>query len=142
MAEEYKHEFVDKYPYLVYTAEQDTLVYSDKADTSIDDIGGGGGDWQEYNVGCYTFGAGVLVPVQDVFAIGVYDESTHKWVASGEVITKAKAGDVLALSTTSQGALYLLGSDTSEDAIEYPFDHAAGESFVMPAHDVCAVLLQ
>lgn len=137
---EAKHAFVDDYPYLVYTAEQGTLVYSDKADTSIDDIGGGG-DGQEFNIRCYTFSSGVLVPVQDVFAIGVYDESTRKWVASGEVITKAKAGDVLALSTTSQGVLNLLGSDTSEDAFEYPFDHEAGESFIMPAHDVCALLL-
>lgn len=39
---EAKHDFVDDYPYLVYTAEQGTLVYSDKANTSIDDIPGGG----------------------------------------------------------------------------------------------------
>lgn len=37
-----KHDFIDDYPYLVYTDVQ-TCVYSDKADTSIDDIGGGGG---------------------------------------------------------------------------------------------------
>lgn len=40
---EAKHAFVDDYPYLVYTNE-DTLVYSNKTDTSIDDILGGGGD--------------------------------------------------------------------------------------------------
>lgn len=37
-----KHDFIDDYPYLVYTDVQ-TCVYSDKTDTSIDDIGGGGG---------------------------------------------------------------------------------------------------
>lgn len=41
MAEEYKHSFIDEYPYLVYTDEVNTLVYSDCANTSIDDIGGG-----------------------------------------------------------------------------------------------------
>jgi len=36
---EAKHEFVDDNPYLVYTS-QDTIVYSDKPNTSIDDISG------------------------------------------------------------------------------------------------------
>ena len=43
---EAKHEFVDDNPYLVYT-KQNTLVYSDKADTSIDDVAGG----SEMNIG-------------------------------------------------------------------------------------------
>lgn len=34
-----KQEFVDKYPYLVYTS-QNTVVYSNSLETSIDDIGG------------------------------------------------------------------------------------------------------
>lgn len=34
-----KQEFVDKYPYLVYTS-QSTVVYSNSPETSIDDIGG------------------------------------------------------------------------------------------------------
>lgn len=38
---EAKHEFIDDNPYIVYTS-QDTIVYSDKADTSIDDVSGGG----------------------------------------------------------------------------------------------------
>lgn len=37
---EAKHEFIDDNPYIVYTS-QDTIVYSDKADTSIDDVSGG-----------------------------------------------------------------------------------------------------
>lgn len=41
---EAKHAFVDDYPYLVYTNE-DTLIYSNKTDTSIDDIPSGESDF-------------------------------------------------------------------------------------------------
>lgn len=44
---EAKHEFVDDYPYIVYSS-QDTIVYSDKTDTSIDDVSGGGATWGSY----------------------------------------------------------------------------------------------
>lgn len=35
----YKESFGEKYPYIVYT-DVDTIVYSGKVDTSVDDIGG------------------------------------------------------------------------------------------------------
>ena len=137
---EAKHAFVDDYPYLVYTAEQGTLVYSDKANTSIDDIGGG--DGQEYSIKCYSIASDdQLVPMQDVLAIGAWDESNLKWTASGEVVTKAKAGDVLVVAVLEIGSLSALLSEPSQSAIVYPIDGQGGMC-VMPAHDVCAVVLR
>lgn len=124
---EAKHEFIDDNPYLVYTNE-DTLVYSNKADTSIDDIAGGG---QEYNIKCYTIGG---TPQEPVFTevdpcayLGEWDETTHKFIKMGDIITKAKAGTSIVLSTSTDPTILTpIFAVTSDDAF------ANAISYVMP----------
>lgn len=99
---EAKHAFVDDYPYLVYTAEQGTLVYSDKADTSINDIPGGG-DGQEYNI--YCFNAVDQDPVQvGTFAYAatiVNNQGAYSFdIDTSETINKAEAGTFVAFDVT------------------------------------------
>lgn len=98
---EAKHDFVEDYPYLVYTAEQGTLVYSDKANTSIDDIGGG--DGQEFNINCYN--AVDQDPVQvESFAYAatiVNNQSVYSFdIDTSETIDKAEAGTFVAVDVT------------------------------------------
>ena len=69
---EAKHEFVDDYPYLVYTS-QDTLVYSDKADTSIDDIGDGG----DFSTATVTLITDDNAPEGNYFVSGAFAASAY-----------------------------------------------------------------
>lgn len=98
---EAKHAFVDDYPYLVYTNE-DTLVYSNKTDTSIDDIGGGG-DGQEFSINCYNAVDQHAIQVES-FAYaativnnqGVYSLD----IDTSQTIDKAEAGTFVAFDVT------------------------------------------
>lgn len=131
---EAKHSFVDDYPYLVYTAKQDTLVYSDKADTSIDDISSGG---EEYNIKCYTLDGEILTEDEDHVTIGNYDTENHLWVPGETTVNKAEAGITLAMESTYKYAVVL--SEPDANAIYYP-DDKGGIAFTMPKHDVCVVI--
>lgn len=133
-----KCEPVDKKPYIVYTTEKG-ILYS--GDPNADIPGGGGGDATEYNIVCYEFGENdQLVQTDDIYALGEWDAEQHDWKPSGNIVTKANAGDVLTRYTSGLGVLTVLLSEPSMDGIVYPHDTRGGKSFVMPAHDVCAVI--
>ncbi len=142
---EAKHEFVDDYPYLVYTS-QDTLVYSDKADTSIDDIGGGG---DEYSIKCAEFNSGTdeFTEIESIAYYGVYDgEGGYEPDTTKGVLTTAKAGEVIVLFTGEdypQIAIVVASLDMSDPdneqfvkSFDAPLSHCP-----MPAHDCYFVTL-
>lgn len=138
---EAKHSFVDDYPYLVYTNE-DTLVYSNKADTSIDDLPSGGGE--EYDIKCYSLsgspGSFVITEVDPCAYLGEWDKTSHQWVRTGDIITKAKVGDPIVLSLSTDPTILqpinvVSSDDTMENAITYvmPAQGASFTSCPMPA---------
>lgn len=102
-----KQEFVDKYPYIVYT-DHHTIVYSDTPETSIDDISGGGGDATEYEI--HSAFVSEPDPEEHPGELEFYEAEApfvYKAVKGDEgwtpdletgAITKAKAGDVLICS--------------------------------------------
>lgn len=139
---EAKHSFVDDYPYLVYTNE-DTLVYSNKADTSIDDLPSGGGE--EYDIECYSYGGTpqdpVITKVDPCAYLGKWDSELYQWVRTEDIITKAKAGTIIVLSTGADPTVLkpLMGvtsDDALADAIFYvmPQGGAAFGSCPMPSN--------
>lgn len=131
-----KSEPVDKKPYIVYTDEKG-ILYSGDPDSDIP----GGGDATEYNIKCYELGEdNQLVQTEDIYALGEWDAEQHDWKPSGNIVTKANAGDVLTRYTSGLGVLTVLLSEPSMDGIVYPHDTRGGKSFVLPAHDVCAVI--
>lgn len=94
----YKESFGEKYPYIVYT-DVDTIVYSGKLDTSIDDIQGG--DATEYDI------HSVFMTPQDDETYEIYEseqpfvykavKGDDSWLPDLETgwVTKAKAGEIL-----------------------------------------------
>ena len=95
-----KQEFVDKYPYIVYT-DHHTIVYSDTPETSIDDVSGGGGDATEYEIhsAFMTIQEDESYLIYEAEAPFVYKavKGANTWVPDLETgaVTKAKAGEVL-----------------------------------------------
>lgn len=90
-----KHEFIDDYHYLVYTDVQ-TCVYSDKADTSINDIGGGG----SVTLGNLAGGVWTLAAV----SVGASaSESTFLET------TQVKIGDTIVVDSAGQLIQYVAG---------------------------------
>lgn len=137
---EAKHEFIDDNQYLVYTS-QDTIVYSDKADTSIYDIAGGG---QEYEIKCYAIGGTpqepVFTEVDPCACLGEWNGTLNQWVRTGDIITKAKAGTSIVLSLSTDPTiltpiLAVTSDDAFADAISYvkPENGASFASCPMPA---------
>lgn len=128
---EAKHAFVDDYPYLVYTNE-DTLVYSNKTDTSIDDIGGGG-DGQEYDIKCYAISGGAPTEIDSIIKLAEYEfPPDDDYVPIGDTLTSAMAGTLL-YCTEAQS---IIASSLEDDAIVFPKQKNA---FVMPSCDVVVI---
>lgn len=159
---EYKHDFVDNYPYIVYT-DVDTIVYSGKVDTSIDDVpGSGGGDETEYEI------HSAFVTQEDESTVDIYeaDESFVYKVVEGDygwepdletgAVTKAKAGEILICSIEQRPGLQvtltpmLLASELPEspasESFLYPLVAASLEgnsgltTFAMPAQNAWALV--
>lgn len=115
---EAKHEFVDDYPYLVYTNE-DTLVYSNKTDTSIDDVSGGG----EHSIYCFIYQNNQATPIDDS-PIALAKKGNQSWTEPSDptFVDKAVAGCVLyAMPCTVNSSDYVpfyygTGKDLSEFA--------------------------
>lgn len=164
-----KQEFVDKYPYIVYT-DHHTIVYSDKPETSIDDVsGGGGGDATEYEI------HSAYMTVQDESTVEIYEaeapfvykavKGTDGWTADTEsgAVTKAKAGEILICAFEQRTDFWVtltpwvitsaLPETPTSDEMKYPLVAASpigsGMSptdaglftFAMPAHNAWAIVI-
>lgn len=126
---EAKHSFVDDYPYLVYTNE-DTLVYSNKADTSIDDISSGG---QEYEIKCYTISGGTPTEIDSIIKLAEYElPPNDDYIPVGDPLTSAMAGTLLYCTDENS----MIAESLEDDAIAFP---KYKNAFVMPSCDIAVI---
>ena len=152
-----KHEFVDDYPFLVYTDEVDTtkgdylvsdsnvsaLTEAPEGTISITENGSnidvaqyayadvnvsGGGGGTEYNIICYD-SSRTEVPSY-VYPAGSFDNDTHRWIPdkTGGVLTKATPGTLL---VTDNVVLWLVGfAERSFEGVQ-----VTDTSAIMPEND-------
>ena len=154
-----KHEFVDDYPFLVYTDDVNTtkgdylvsdsnvsaLTEAPEGTISITENGSGinvaqyayadvnvsgGGGSTEYNIICYDQ-VGNVVP-SFVYPADSYDEETYKWIPnkSDGALTKATPGTLL---VTDNILIRYIDFNDSEDSTEGV--GASGTAVIMPAND-------
>ena len=163
-----KQEFVDKYPYIVYT-DHHTIVYSDKPETSIDDVSGGG-DATEYDIH-----SAFMTPTEVEGQYEIYEaeapfvykavKGDNGWAPDLETgaLSKAKAGEILMCAfevTPGQAnplAPFLIASALPETAtseeFKYPLvspiplsgqggpETIALMTFAMPAQNAWAIVV-
>ena len=124
---EAKHSFVDDYPYLMYTNE-DTLVYSNKTDTSIEDLPSGG---QEYTITCVELEGGTPVEITSIIKLAKYNmPPDDNYSPIGDPLTSANAGTLLYCSEES---ILITDSLDGENVTMFPVYKNA---LVMPSCDI------
>ena len=110
-------------------------------------IGGGGGG-TEYNITCYKAGAtpsDPFVELEPCAYIGEWDAQSGHFVPSGEVVTKAKGGDIIVLkrqgASDVDGILAVLSSPNFATAEKYMMAMQTTSQCPMPAADACFIIV-
>ena len=97
------------------------------------------GGASEYDIKCYTTNVDEeLIPTADSFYPAISDNGSFVADTDSSIITKAQAGDVIAITNNTGIIIAVLSSSDVETANFYPI--AEGTSLVMPSSDVHVVL--